>query len=131
MRAMHQLSNGWTIEERDSSRSAFIGPDAIHDGYARFTARLVRIPSKKLVRVLHYLNTTDEEKARSLRSAAKIARGKARNLPWQRSRAKNSRAWVFGVTLGDHINEAQEFERISRELTTGALIGAETIGGAL
>lgn len=121
--AVHDLPNGWTIEERHSVTSVYIGPDVLGNSECgRYTARFFRIPSRRVVQVLHFRGTTPKDQHKSLRAASAIARGKLAALPWSRGRMKNGRNWYYQVSLGDPINIAHEFERMTAglDMTTDA-----------
>lgn len=115
--AVHDVPNGWTIEEYESASNLWLGPDLLGNSQlGRYTARFRRVPSQRTVRIFHFQGTTPSDRHKSLTSGSAIARGKVPPLPWTRKRMKNGRNWYFTVLLGEPIQVAEEFARMTSGL---------------
>lgn len=118
------LENGWTLLEYDHETFAAYVCRAKGDGHLmRATEQITYVPSERVVKVLHFVGSTEHDREAGWRTAARNARaGKmvTHRGCWTRRRHKNGRAWKYTVSIGDPIDVAEEFEQIARHLEDDA-----------
>lgn len=117
-----RLPNGWLLVTMESEERVITAPSINTNDLGRFVARLFRCPATRELRVVHLAGSTPAERLQSERSALKAARDRSRFFSgyWERfrrtkwSRGKN----VYGLLIGNPINEAEAFESITRGIQT-------------
>src|SRR5690606_32924313 len=128
----YELDNGWTVLEYEHETIRAYACPSRNGGIMRATEHFTYIPSERVVRVLHFIGSTEKNRDTAVRIAATIARrGRRAYLPenWTRRRHKGRTA-KFTITTGPGIDLDKEFaeitERFSSEIGT-SLTGASEV----
>lgn len=129
--AEYRLQNGWVLREYEHNKKhVFVGDSLNGGGLGRFVAQMFRCPATREARVFHLIGASPSERARSLNVAMRrVAVDRTRYMSglWNRFRSPSwaPSKWVYRITTGDGIDEAEAFERATRGLYTDDSIDLE------
>lgn len=111
------VPNGWNLEVSATAKRVYVAENMLGPGMGRYFVQYHRIPSTKTVRVIIFAGSTSEERMKALRVGSAIARGQHGVFLWVRRRMRNGKNWYFRTTVGTPIREAEEFERLTEQIS--------------